>query len=555
MAKILSFRNKDGGASGQDFLTDENQTLSFRMSKDGAVSLGNIGQTGFRNLFPDPRKDWSNQELADLFRVRQLLSNANVPVETDRGITDEGDPWFVFCHVNGEVFIHLCRIDGLYILDSPNVSQPLRGADFRELIADFTNQALPACETDTGTVRRVIRLGHDGKVRLHPSAMLAALIWTLFLASEEIVLLAVEESGDVIGGERDASGVTFDTNGVEEFESVFHTENDLLNSAQVLKSEQDGIDHSPHESHHVQLRDAVTQQQGLTLQNNAFTMGLSTIAIAMGFMSETVLLDNQRKVLQTLKELGALGQSDDQSQATDSDAYSFGEDGALLDMLVEFLGLDLSLNINDVTEASNNSPTMPDEHALTDLMETAVQTFQSGAARSNQTKFQDLQFEIVAEIDAPVKNLSDAAAMLTTDTTLKGGSVQDGTAQALAQFISAWTSDMQEFQLGQATVSANFNIRETDALAFLNWLESAPMSQQTPPPLTDVVDLAQRLIEFVKTNSNEVKVLHFGTGFLLIDGEAVSGGHMDFMQWEADDGTVISVVGLASDFAQFDMIA
>ena len=194
MAKILTFRNKDGGPSEQGFLTDENQTLSFRTNEDGGTSLGNLPQpSDLTSLFPDPKKDWSNQELADLFRVRQLLSGANVAVETDRGVSDEGDPWFVFCHANGEVFIHLCRIDGYYLLDSPNVLRPLRGADFNELIADFTNQALPARGTEDEAEHRVIRLERGGKVRLHPSAMLAALIWTLFLASEELVLLAPEE--------------------------------------------------------------------------------------------------------------------------------------------------------------------------------------------------------------------------------------------------------------------------------------------------------------------------------------------------------------------------
>ena len=168
MAKILTFRNKGDAPSGQDFLTDENQTLSFRKTEDGGISLGDISRSGLSGLFPDPKKDWSNQELADLFRVRQLLSGANVPVETDRGVTDEGDPWFVFCHANGEVFIHLCRIDGAYVLDSPNVLRPLRGADFNELVADFTNQALPAGNADEESARRVIRLERGGKVRLHP---------------------------------------------------------------------------------------------------------------------------------------------------------------------------------------------------------------------------------------------------------------------------------------------------------------------------------------------------------------------------------------------------
>ena len=50
------------------------------------------------------------------------------------------------------------------------------------------------------------------------------------------------------------------------------------------------------------LQATLSQQQGLATHANAFGMGLSTIAIAMGFMSETVLLNNQRKVLEGLKE-------------------------------------------------------------------------------------------------------------------------------------------------------------------------------------------------------------------------------------------------------------
>lgn len=303
MAKILTFRNKDTSTSGQDFLSDANQTLSFRMSDDGAVSLGNISRSSFSGLFPDPKKDWSNQELADLFRVRQLLSGANVPVETDRGVTDEGDPWFVFCHISGEVFIHLCRIDGAYVLDSPNVQRPLRGADFNGLIADFTNKALPAQDDDDPAERRVIRLERGGKVRLHPSAMLAALIWTLFLASEELVLLAPEEAPENTDALLDFDGM-FAVKTVDSDLDGLLFEDETVDVPHLLaKDDAHGADHAAPETHS-QMREALSQQQGLTAQQNAFTMGLSTIAIAMGFMSETVLLDNQRKVLAGLKELG-----------------------------------------------------------------------------------------------------------------------------------------------------------------------------------------------------------------------------------------------------------
>ncbi|MFC6640159.1 hypothetical protein [Sulfitobacter sediminilitoris] len=56
MAKILSFRNKDGGSTDQDFLTDENETLFFRTAEDGAVSLGDVPHTSLPTSLPDPKK-------------------------------------------------------------------------------------------------------------------------------------------------------------------------------------------------------------------------------------------------------------------------------------------------------------------------------------------------------------------------------------------------------------------------------------------------------------------------------------------------------------------
>jgi hypothetical protein len=59
------------------------------------------------------RRDWSRHELA-LFHVAANLLRKTV--ETDRGVTDEGDPWFVFCDADsGEVLAHFARIGGQYI--------------------------------------------------------------------------------------------------------------------------------------------------------------------------------------------------------------------------------------------------------------------------------------------------------------------------------------------------------------------------------------------------------------------------------------------------------
>ncbi|MFD1252830.1 hypothetical protein DEVEQU_01118 [Devosia equisanguinis] len=129
--------------------------------------------------------DWSRQELADLYRVEALLIQANMRIETERGTSDEGEPWFVFCRPDGDVFVHLCRIDGLYLLDSPGLDTPLRGSDFAGLIDQFVRGV--AARAATSNVVQLRKARHDSVVRLHPGVMMAALIWSLYLASDHLM--------------------------------------------------------------------------------------------------------------------------------------------------------------------------------------------------------------------------------------------------------------------------------------------------------------------------------------------------------------------------------
>lgn len=555
MAKILNFRNKGDAPTGQDFLTDENQTLSFRMTEDGGVNLGHIARTAFGDLFPDPKKDWSNQELADLFRVRQLLSSANVPVETDRGITDEGDPWFVFCHANGEVFIHLCRIDGLYVLDSPNVVRPLRGTSFNDLIADFTNKALPAGSSEDDPERRVIRLERGGKIRLHPSAMLAALIWTLFLASEDLVLLAPEET--------DA-----DNDALLNFDGMFavHTKSDTavdlffdedtLDWAHMVKDGGIDADHILYDSP-AQMRDTQHQQQGLTAQTNAFSLGLSTIAIAMGFMSETVLLNNQRKVLEGLKELGFSEYGSEAEQTAAHDLPADTEGNALLAMLAEFLGLDLSLN-TEMAEAGHARQSASDlaedlAHLTGDIgIEQSVANAKVTAPVVIRDKGDTADPE---QTDARIKLTPQDETTLGSeqgDDTLKAEGSQDAIQLALSDSLQQW-APVAEVKLGQLTFKTSADLSDEDAFALFNWIDTTVPEASINYREFDAV--AQRLIEFLEAKDGQIYFLETSNGVLMIDVTARTGGETATLHWEADDGQTISFVGLAADFEQFDMIA
>jgi hypothetical protein len=78
---------------------------------------------------------WTNQEKAELSRVVNLLARAGLSVEVESGMTDEGDPWFVFAHPgSGEVIAHIARIDGRFVAAGANAGLLLDGRDFREVV-------------------------------------------------------------------------------------------------------------------------------------------------------------------------------------------------------------------------------------------------------------------------------------------------------------------------------------------------------------------------------------------------------------------------------------
>ena len=116
-------------------------------------------------------RDWTNAELAELYRVQHALQQANIELEVDRNVTDEGDPWFTFCRYDGEVLVHIARYDGLYHLFSPALPAPLVGSTFSELTASFISRVPEKKEASASS--NVIR---------HPSALLSLLVVTVFFS-------------------------------------------------------------------------------------------------------------------------------------------------------------------------------------------------------------------------------------------------------------------------------------------------------------------------------------------------------------------------------------
>lgn len=109
------------------------------------------------------RSGWTNTELAELYRVEHALAQAKIAIETDRGVTDEGDPWFVFCRADGEVVVHVTRFGGSYRLYSPALPTPLTGPSFSTLTKSFLSGLRTPAQA-------------DATVAIHPAALLSVLI-------------------------------------------------------------------------------------------------------------------------------------------------------------------------------------------------------------------------------------------------------------------------------------------------------------------------------------------------------------------------------------------
>jgi hypothetical protein len=123
---------------------------------------------------PQPA-DWSQQELAEFYRVEAALIRAGIRVGTDRGLSDENEPWFVFYRSDdGEVVIHFARIDGEYLIAGPAYEEIARGFDFTSLVRNLVAKHPLIKRPESGS-----------NLSVHPAALLLAVVGTAFFKSGE----------------------------------------------------------------------------------------------------------------------------------------------------------------------------------------------------------------------------------------------------------------------------------------------------------------------------------------------------------------------------------
>jgi hypothetical protein len=146
---------------------------------------------------PIAPRDWAAQELAEFYRVEAALIQAGLRVTIARGLTDEGEPWFVFCRAeDDDVVIHFARIEGRYVVSAPAYCGNASGSDFRALVRSLIERQ-PVLHS----------LPRGNNLFLHPAALLVMLVAAALLksghAAEAAPVKAVADAPE--GKSRDAA--------------------------------------------------------------------------------------------------------------------------------------------------------------------------------------------------------------------------------------------------------------------------------------------------------------------------------------------------------------
>ncbi len=134
-------------------------------------------------------RDWSQQELAQFYRVQWVLQQAGISIECDRGVSDEGDPWFVFCRTtDSEVIVHIARERGVYVLAGFVFGSVERG----NTLDDVINRLL------SNAPLRTLEQREKSNVILHPATLLALIVSIAFFRQSDAAAAASHDLGPAI---------------------------------------------------------------------------------------------------------------------------------------------------------------------------------------------------------------------------------------------------------------------------------------------------------------------------------------------------------------------
>ena len=593
MAKIVPFTSsmsRTCGATPKSFVDDgdllefpgsENaQTGAFMPAHDPAPSQPARPRTRYAKSFDALyASDWSNQELANLHRAFSLVQSAQPGLEYDRGISDEGDPWFIIGDDKGEVLIHICRIDGRYILDGAALSNPLNGKDFNALIEDFLTSVVGKgganAETSTNPAN-VVRLARGGTVCLHPSMMIAALVWALLMNADELSLPPSDGSSSA-GRNRDENddpgihpGIHPGMPAAEAFSAELVSPEKSEAAAGDLPLDQ-------------RVKETIALRDEKHLQVSAHSHALTTVAIAAGFFASA---EAANVFWKSLMEASA----DASVSVGETEASEANELVAPLDHLADALALlsnvvDLVAFEGNETYAAENANAAGDSAEI--LAPAALAAMEAGETKvAMEGNIGQQMFAKASEVSKSVAEMFQARRTDASGETVEiienappqdagmSGSMQskeaglpakeqalDDSIQGIAQAYTS--SDVQVIHYDTASFMSGLDKYNGELQKYFEAYENVSLLTEDESPLASETaddslvsssfktfdDAARRFIES-KIANYEVEILVFEEEIVFVDKAAFSEGNTT-ISWQLEDGNLVSMIGLSADMADF----
>ncbi|WP_114283651.1 hypothetical protein [Candidatus Halocynthiibacter alkanivorans] len=489
-----------------------------------------------------PPQDWDNQEIADLCRAQRLLQMAGISVETDRGLSDEGEPWFIFSDSNDEVFAHFCRIDGRYGLDSPAQGGLITANYLEELVTEFARRTQPVSRPESTSRGQIVQLvGHrNNKVMMHPGAALAALIWSVYMLSDDLLLPGparafagvTEESGEetVSGADAGLIAATSDL----ALQDVAPDPSQSLEALHSSASPQD-------------FREAPNQNNGSSATGTvakAVISALAALAISYGIdlwsaPAETEIVPKDSHQAQTAAGLLDIALAEARQPASDQVVERSAE-----------VKLSVAADI-----AANADPEEEHSIALDELADLTLLSF---------------DVSLLAVDAAAIPSGADAQSGVDTQSALGVATLRDlplGETEAQADGLVA-SEPLPVFSLieqKQQVLAAIGDLTWLDLESYIELSAEVPIFAGVVQEDSAAIELefelynqlAREFIDFLYTKNDEAKSVSLVGEFVLFDMEAVEGrmGPLYAKSWSFNDGDISTVTGLKSDFEAFDLVA
>jgi len=580
MVNILAFPGKPSSKTSQQDSFDREATKPLVASTlDGTLVVARDTSSQGRS------GDWINQELADLYRVEALLVQAGIRISTGRGLTDENEPWFVFCRNDGEVFVHLARINGAYLLDSPGLGTLLEGSDFASLIDRFVQQVAARNEPDSNVVRFRPQMLHDRTVRLHPAVMLAALVWSLYLASDDLIGTAeAAESLAADGGSIPQNIMDIGKNGAA-FELDVDFAEGHLPSPETLTTLHGASLIAPSSSD----RQTVSFQESLRVQQNldarglgiaqptpavlsqAITASLAVIAFGYGFNG-------------THSVTGLTSVATDKAVATLHLLLEQLADAKPSPFVVEADGspIELAANTTDKTEVPDVTMklTLQDNGLYKAPISTSADEETAHATASEKTVPVIIQGDDNVSAKSVGKTVSlethDKAPAETHVTVVTTPKVYTDS-QKLISFVSEYSGPFIHYSIDGVAVSATLDEKDLDkVLLQISDVESGSATDQgsTPVNLPIVLiaeqqgksggggnfaiydDQAKKFVHDFIVDAGSIEMLQVSNELMLVDMTAIDEptDHAFVRSWLTDDGHVISTIGHYQVFMDYGFV-